>query len=201
MMPEIQALEDQANAVEWDVRTLVTGLTEERGAWRPSPDSWSIAECLDHMAICNRACLSLMEDQAIRGRIQHQTRGGPAVPGTFGSWFVSILEPPVKSVFRLKTSRALRPRTAPPLADAVGGFLSAHRGIRLFLRSFAHLDLAGIHCPNPLASGVSLSLATGLNSILAHERRHLNQAWRIRREALASHPVSVQTALQSQRIA
>ena len=40
------------------------------------------------------------------------------------------------------------------------------------------------------ASGVRLSLATGLHVLAAHERRHLWQAWRVRREAERAQPAS-----------
>jgi hypothetical protein len=38
-----------------------------------------------------------------------------------------------------------------------------------------------VRFPNPLVRGLRFSLATGLHVIAAHERRHLWQAWRIRR--------------------
>jgi hypothetical protein len=50
----------------------------------------------------------------------------------------------------------------------------------------AALDLAGIRFVNPFLPGVRFSLATGLHVIAAHERRHLWQAWRVRRAAEAS---------------
>jgi hypothetical protein len=45
------------------------------------------------------------------------------------------------------------------------------------------VDLRGTRFVNPFVRGVRFSLATGLHVILAHERRHLWQAWRVRREA------------------
>jgi hypothetical protein len=40
-----------------------------------------------------------------------------------------------------------------------------------------------VRFPNPFIRGVRFSLATGLHAIAAHERRHLWQAWRVRRAA------------------
>ena len=53
--------------------------------------------------------------------------------------------------------------------------------MRAFLRAHADLDLASVRFPNPFIPGVRFSLATGLHVIPAHERRHLWQAWRVRR--------------------
>ena len=44
-----------------------------------------------------------------------------------------------------------------------------------------NLDLSGVRFPNPFIPGLRFSLATGLNVITAHERRHLAQAWSVRR--------------------
>jgi hypothetical protein len=51
---DIGALEEAFDAAERDARALVAGLSEELGAWRADAGSWSVAECLDHLAIGNR---------------------------------------------------------------------------------------------------------------------------------------------------
>jgi len=56
-----------------------------------------------------------------------------------------------------------------------------------FLSANADFDLAGVRFPNPFVRGVYFSLATGLHVIAAHERRHLWQAWRVRRAMEQAH--------------
>jgi len=79
--------------------------------------------------------------------------------------------------------RTIEPCTAPPLADAFASFTTSQDEVREFLCAYADLDLAEVRFPNPFARGIRFSLATGLHVILAHERRHLWQAWRVRRAA------------------
>ena len=50
-----------------------------------------------------------------------------------------------------------------------------------FLETYANIDLAGVVFPNPFVRGMRFRLATGLHVIAAHARRHLWQAWRVRR--------------------
>jgi hypothetical protein len=59
--------------------------------------------------------------------------------------------------------------------------VASQADVREFLRAHADLDLAGIRFPNPLVRSIRFSLATGLHVIAAHERRHLWQAWSVRR--------------------
>ena len=61
--------------------------------------------------------------------------------------------------------------------------MSSQQQVRAFLRAGADLDLTGVRFPNPFVRGVRFSLATGFNVIVAHERRHLWQAWRVRQAA------------------
>ena len=185
---DIRDLEDQLDAAERDAQLLVAGLTEQQGAWRPEPGSWSVAECLDHLATANRVYLQAMSEPAVRARAKGRARRRPVVPGIVGRWFVRWLEPPVKPRLKGKAPRIIRPRTAPPLADASAAFAASQGEVRAFLRAYADLDLAGVRFPNPFIPGVRFSLATGLHVITAHERRHLWQAWRVRRTGEHEYP-------------
>jgi hypothetical protein len=178
---EIGDLLDQMDAAERDAEALVAGLSSERGAWRAAPGSWSVAECLDHLAMTNRLYLDAMREPAARARSEGRLRRGEARPGLVGGWFVRSLEPPVKQ--RHKAPKKIQPRSSSGVADAFARFAAAQGEVRAFLLANADLDLAGVRFPNPFIPGVRFSLATGLHAIPAHERRHLWQAWRARKAA------------------
>jgi hypothetical protein len=178
---DIEALVTAFDAIDRDARTLVDGLSEAEGQWRAAPGSWSVAECMDHLAVANRVYLAAMEPSATRARADGRMRRGPAVPGLLGGWFVRILEPPVKPRFRVKAPQKIRPRPSPPLAESFEHFTASQAAVRAFLKTNADLDLAGVRFVNPFIRGVRFSLATGLHVIAAHERRHVWQAWNVRR--------------------
>lgn len=162
-----------------DARALVDACDEASGTWQPRPGSWSVAECLDHLATGNRVYLAAMRPSAERARGRGRLRRGPAVPGLLGGWFVRSLEPPPRRGLRLRAPRAIQPRPSPPLADAAEQFFTSHHEVERFLAEFADLDLAGVDFPNPFIRGVRFSLATGLHVLAAHERRHLWQGRRV----------------------
>ena len=173
----------QLDQVDQDAGALVAGLTAERGAWRENSGSWSVAECLDHLATGNRVYLQAMGEPAARARREGRRRTGPAVPGFVGRLFVRWLEPPVNPRLKGRAPQTIEPRASPPLADAYASFTASQDEVRAFLRAHADLDLGSVRFPNPFIRGVRFSLATGLHVIPAHERRHLWQAWRVRRAA------------------
>jgi hypothetical protein len=180
---DIRRLEEELDAVERDARALAAGLSEQQGGWRSAEGSWSIAECLDHLATSNRVYLRAMQQPAERARARGKRRRRPAKPGLVGRWFIWTLEPPVTRRFRMKAPQKIEPRTAPAFTDALGSFLASQEEVRRFLRTCSDLDLAGIRFPNPFIPGVRFSLATGLHVLPAHQRRHLWQAWRVRQAA------------------
>ena len=186
--PDLRALDDAFAAIDREARALVAGLSEADGGWRATAGSWSVAECLDHLAHANRAYLAAMEPAARRARANGSRRRRPAVPGLFGRWFVRSLEPPPR--LKSRAPRVIRPRTAPALSDAMAAFLASHEDVRRFLRAYAAIDLAGARFPNPFVRGLRFSLATGLHAIAAHERRHLWQAHRVREAAALSMPLT-----------
>jgi hypothetical protein len=181
--PDIAALHAAFDAAERDARALVAGLAEDLGTWRAEAGSWSVAECLDHLAQGNRSYLRAMEPVARQAEAQGRTRRGPAVPGVIGRWFAGTFEPPVKRRYKLKAPRTIRPRPSPALSDASAEFFASQEELRAFLRRYAGLDLARVRFPNPFVSVFRFSLATGLHVLAAHERRHLWQAWRVRAAA------------------
>jgi hypothetical protein len=181
--PDLQELEAALAAAERDARSLVADLSEERGTWRVAPGSWSVAECLDHLATANRVYLTAMQPAAARALSDGRHRRGPARPGLVGSWFVRYLEPPPRAGLKSKAPRKIRPRIGPALGDAAAAFFDSQDRVQTFLRTYADIDLAGVRFPNPFIRGVRFSLATGLHVIAAHERRHLWQAWRVRSAA------------------
>ena len=187
---DMRALAAGFAAIEQDARDLLAGLAESTAAWRPRPDAWSVAECLDHLATANRVYLAAMEPAAARALARGRLRRGPARPGIVGRWFVGTLEPPARPLRRSKAPRAIRPRVAPPLGDAARAFFDSHRDVRDWLQRYAGIDLAGVRFPNPFIPGIRFSLATGIHVLAAHERRHLWQAWNVRRSARERQPAA-----------
>lgn len=176
MHADIKDLADQLDRNEQEARALVNGLSAEAGVWRPKPGAWSISECLDHLATGNRVYLAAMRPAAMRARERQRLRRGPAKAGFLGGMFARSLEPPAKPFRKLRAPKKIVPRQSPPLADAFAAFVASQNEIREFLQTYAEIDLAGVTFPNPFVTGLRFSLASGLNVLTAHERRHLWQA-------------------------
>jgi hypothetical protein len=62
-----------------------------------------------------------------------------------------------------------------------GSFWRRQDDVRAFLRALRGHDLAGVRFVNPFAPAIRFTLATGLHVLVSHDRRHLWQAWNVRR--------------------
>ena len=140
-----------------------------------------MAECLDHLAVGNEIYITAMRGPAASARAAGRSRRGPATPGLLGGWFAWSLEPPVTRRFRMKAPGKIAPRPAPALSDVTPRFFASHGAISQFVREYAGIDLTGVLFPNPFLPGLRFSLASGIHILAAHERRHIWQAWNVRR--------------------
>ena len=173
-LPELRDLDDALGAIDGeDVRSLLDCRSPTAPGARPLA-SWSIAECLDHLAHANRAYLAAMEPAASRAAAQGSFAGRPAVPGLFGRLFVrSLRGASAPHQGRAGASYSAANRTSTVGRDRV--LSSSHDEVRRFLRH-THRSTWPACVANPFVRGLSFSLATGLHAIAAHERRHLWQA-------------------------
>jgi hypothetical protein len=174
--PDLQDLADQLDAVDREARAIVVDLDDAQANWQPDGGrSWSVAQCLDHLAVANRTYVEAMDEAVQRARGRGQLRRGPVRAGLFAELFVRSLEPPVRR--KTRNPRVISPTSALPLAEALSRFLRAQDGARRLVASAADLDLS-VRFANPFVPGLRFRVQAGFLILAAHDRRHL---WQMRR--------------------
>jgi hypothetical protein len=170
----LQALDDNDRRAE----ALVGDLDDERLNWRPDERSWSVAQCLDHLNVANRAYLGPMREALERARRQGAVRRGAIQPGIGGRWFVATLEPPPKR--RLPAPRRIVPAARRGRDEVMAEWRRVQSATKDLLREAAGVDLNGTRFVNPFFALIRFSVGTGFQVIATHERRHLWQAERVK---------------------
>ena len=140
---------------------------------RPTPMSWSAAECLAHLSLSTEMFLPVLKD-AIR-RNANANANKPRTPkmdlvGKVLAWF---LEPPIRKKF--KTPAPFVPKSVRAKADAFGEFASLQERLLDLLREARTADLRA-RIVSPFDKRVRYNLYSAFRIIAAHERRHLWQA-------------------------
>lgn len=174
---DVQRILDDLDANLRRAEALVRDLDEAQFAWQPSPGSWSIAQCLDHLNVANRAYLAPMREAAEKARQQGRRRRGPIRQGFVERWFTRSMEPPPSR--RLPAPKKAVPTLREGKERIAGDFRRIQGEAEALLREAADLDMS-IRFQNPFFPLARLTVGSGFLIIAAHERRHLWQAERVR---------------------
>ncbi|HYU79439.1 MAG TPA: DinB family protein [Vicinamibacterales bacterium] len=183
---ELRHLMDAIDACERDAEALVAGMSDEEINWQEKPgETWSVAECIDHLTVINpfylRGFIPLVETA-------RQQRTGPfrgLSSSTAGRWFVRVLEPPMKT--KTKARPEMRPRSNLRREGLVEAFKKSHDSYRALVQQCAEVDVNRVKGPNPFFRFIPMRISTVLQIIPAHDRRHLWQAKNVK-DALRAAP-------------
>lgn len=178
--PDVIELKNALHAVDHDVVGLVERLSEKGLNWQSRPgQSWSIAQCLDHLAVTNSLYVEAMAKGAAEARAAGELRKGPIRPGFLERFMISSLEPPPK--LKLPAPKRIVPASTATKDEVVGKFLDAQEAARKLLVSCADLNLNRATFPSPFAAFLKLSVGCGFLIIAAHDRRHVFQGRNVRK--------------------
>jgi hypothetical protein len=174
------ALIGELERLEREYAALAEGSDRESWNRQAVPGkSWSVGQCLDHVAKINELYVEPLREAAARAPRGRQ----PLRANLLGRWFVAEMEPPAKR--RLPAPAPAAPASDLDPATTVAAFRAAQRDIVSFVRDTAEFDLNRVRFRNPFLNGLRVfNVATGVLVIAAHERRHLLQAEKARQAAL-----------------
>ncbi len=164
-------------AVDDAFRALAGPLTPAQFNWKPGPDRWSVAQCMDHLNVIAARYLPGLEALVARG-------GPPGAPpfryGRRGRLFIAGTGAGAK---KAKTLGAMAPAQSDLDKDAVVGAFHTHteRFVGVIERARG-LDLSKIRTRSPFLPPLpflTFELGAVLEANAGHERRHLDQARRV----------------------
>ena len=161
-----------------DATTHVEGLSHAQFNWKPSPDVWSVAECLVHLNTSNAPYVESIQ-QALEG--SRRTGAPPYRYGPVARLFIAATEPEADRPS--KTFPSMRP--TPGTDHQAPAVLDTFRAINerflevLALADREALDLARIRIGSPFLPILRLPVGAFVEALAGHEHRHLNQARRV----------------------
>ncbi|HET7250977.1 MAG TPA: DinB family protein [Gemmatimonadales bacterium] len=175
----LEAARQQFETTVQDARALAGSLSDAELNWHPAPGSWSIGQCLQHLATGTDEVLPAIDRTIATARERQLVSEGPVRYGLLARMMVQSMEPPVK--WRMKTNRMFQPRAEPLQRDAVLVELTASRGRMLDrVRQSTGLDLRRAIVVSPVSRLIRVPLGAYLAFLAAHDRRHLWQARQVR---------------------
>jgi DinB superfamily len=152
-------------------------LSSEQINWKPSSSEWSIAQCLEHLLLLNKPYIPQIERILAGKRQASLWERAPLLPAFFGRLVLAAVQPASKQKVKA------RPAFVPVSSDIDIGILhrfATHQGdlIRL-MKATADLPVEKIIITSVVSPVVTYSLLDAYRILVAHERRHLQQAERV----------------------
>ncbi|MEO5947487.1 MAG: DinB family protein [Chitinophagaceae bacterium] len=153
-------------------------LSSEQLNWKPYDTSWSIAQCLKHLIIADGLRLHNIEKKI---KQDFRTVGWEKFNPLKKFWgSVLVLQTQEKVRHKIIAPRLFQPPENERREDILTGFNKHFDEIVLKLNSCLDADLDKVYVISPISGLVSYSLRNAITIIIGHERRHINQAIRIK---------------------
>ena len=178
LIEELRDYCEQFENIKEDALELTASLNNDQFNWRPSSRQWSISECLAHLNVVDGIDVPAIRDRVEAGRQAGLTGKGPFRYGFLSRRFVRFSEPPVKLKF--KAPKVYQPPSNEPKEKVLAEFVTIHNQLLELVSKSDGLDLARIKVGSPFPH-VKFSLGQRFALLAAHDRRHLRQAWDVRK--------------------
>jgi hypothetical protein len=169
---QIARLIEQLQRVTREAESLAAGRDGADLAARLTPNSWSVAECLDHLTQTTRAFLPSLTD-AVAAAPRLGT-GRALRTGIFAALFIRNLEPPYR--IRMKVLPQLMPKNH-EFDPAWRDFAKSQMQLSETIFSATGLAIDKVKIKSPVYARFSYNVYGAFRMLVAHESRHL---WQIR---------------------
>lgn len=162
-----------------DARTITGDLNETQLNWKPSPDEWSIAQCLEHLAVATKGFDKYFSAALTNAKSQSPITKPPAYkPTRMGGWLARHVAP--ESPRKLRAPKMFRPGDASAIQGSLQMFLDEQQKFIDFVGQCQHIDYNKTRIRSPVTALIRYSLADAFVITVLHAQRHLAQARRVR---------------------
>ncbi len=153
--------------------------TVDSSGWsrRAAAGGWSIDECVAHLTLTNERYIPVLVE-AIDAAPVMSDPPMPLKQDLAGRMLRWMMEPPVR--FKLPTSPSFQPPSSAGRSATLARFESVQARLTDLIREMDGLDVSRVRIASPFNDKLRYSAYSALRIIVAHERRHLWQAERVR---------------------
>ena len=167
---QLDAVLNQAESVTLKARDLVAGRQPSDLTTSLESTSWSVAQCLDHLAQTTNAFVPAISSAiAFAPRL---TTDRPLRTGALTRLFIRNLEPPYRLRFKVLTPLVPRQHD---FNSAWGAFAESQTQLAKTIRSAAGLAIDQVKVESPVYARFSYNVYGAFRMLTAHQRRHLWQ--------------------------
>jgi hypothetical protein len=164
----------QIDAITGDFRSTFEHLSSEQLNWKPSPKKWSIAQNIDHIIVINASYFPIFDD--LRKEKLHLPKLAKLdfIVNYFGKFILKSSQPDRRK--RMKTFAIWEPTAGHLSADILMQFEEHQNKLKTYIAGSDDLIEFESVISSPANKNIVYKLETAFDIIVAHERRHFEQA-------------------------
>lgn len=174
---ELGGFLEELAAVGREAREVFGGLSAAQLNWKPSEREWSVGQCFDHLIVTNRTFFPDIERVAAGAHKAGLWARVSPLSGFFAGFILKSLDPAAGK--KTKAPRVFRPASSDVGADVIERFASHQEELAAKMRATAGADLRRTMVTSPVSPVATYSLLDAYRIVVAHERKHFEQARRV----------------------
>jgi len=178
MNGDLNNLISEIEKISGEAKKIFGHLNAEQINWKPSETSWSVGQCFDHLIKINSAYFGEFESIIKGEKKQKFWETYSPLSGFFGNLMFKSLSP--KAERKLKAPKIARPSASNISPTIIEDFVNHQAELADKIRQTENLETKKIIITSPFIKAITYSLFDGYRIIVTHEKRHFQQAERVK---------------------
>lgn len=169
-------------------KSMFNHLSLDQLNWKPEAGSWSIGQCLDHLVVSDMMYFPAFKKIYTGTYKMNGWQRWSPLSGLFGKMLVNQLQEKVQK--KLNAPRVFQPSQSQIDLGILDRF---HKHLDTLLEYIEHgkqVDIDKIYITSPAFKLVTYKLRHAFQILVQHERRHINQAIRVKQAMEGSHKLA-----------
>ena len=161
---------------EEKIQTEFLPLSSEQLNSKPGKESWSAAECFEHLFNTNQLYIPVFQN--VLRKIENEKHDSETEfkHTLIGKMIIKSVDPEQSKKY--KSPKAFRINVREVRKDILHQFLNQHQQLISIIKKFEEVDLRKIKIVSPASKFVKYNLGDSLMIIAYHNKRHILQAER-----------------------
>ena len=175
-MTDLASVIDKLVAIDGEVRERFGNLSVAQLNWRPAEDSWSVAQCLEHLVLTNKMFFRELDSMIENGRPNTFWENWSPLTGIFTKlyfWYIRNDRTKVKA----PTDKIIPASDVAP--DIVARFSESQSQFIEKVNNIGDEKASKSVLSSPFLKLVTYKFCDGILILAEHERRHIRQALRV----------------------
>ena len=165
------------DALGRETQSAFGGFTSGQLNWRPDAAQWSIAQCFEHLLTANQLVLQAASNALSGTSPPTFWERAPVLPAIWGRLLVRSQAPTTTRKFTAPSKA--QPSTSDIAGDIIQRFIKQHHDVVSQIQTVDERDAARAIMTSPFLKVVTYSVLDAFRLLLAHDRRHFEQAQRV----------------------